>query len=154
MLADWTEGASGTGTTTIGGTGGGFAANPGEPTWNNRVHPSTPWSTAGGGGDFVSTASASTVVGNPNFNQVFTWTSATMAADVQLWLDNPAQNFGWILKANNESTTTSFRAFYTRDATNAAFRPTLTINYVPEPATLWLLAIGGAVVACVARRRR
>ncbi len=155
MTADWTEGASGTGTTAIGGTGQGFAANPGEPTWNNRVHPSTPWATAGGGGDFVGAISASTVVGNPTTNAVFTWGSTpSMVADVQLWLDNPSQNFGWVLKANDETATQSFRAFYTHNATNAAFRPTLAISYVPEPAAVVSFGIGALGFFYIVRRTR
>ena len=155
MTSDWIEGASGTGSTSIGGTGQGFAANAGAPTWNNRVHPSTPWSTAGGGGDFVGAVSASTVVGNPTTNAVFTWGStASMVADVQAWLDNPSQNFGWILKANDESATQSFRAFFTHNSTNADFRPTLNVTYVPEPSALALLASGALGLACVALRAR
>jgi hypothetical protein len=155
MTADWAEGTSGTGNTTIGGSGQGFAASAGEPTWPNRVHPSTPWSTVGGGGDFSATVSASTVVGNPTTNLVYTWgTTAAMIADVQLWLDDASQNFGWILKANNETATQSFRAFYTRNATNAAFRPYLIVDYVPEPATVVSLGMGALGFAFVALRSR
>lgn len=65
-----------------------------------------------------------------------------MVADVQLWLNSPLQNDGWILKANLESATQSFRAFFTRNAPNASFRPALTITFVPEPTALVSFAIG------------
>src|SRR5438552_1335129 len=54
ILKDWGEGV---------GTGNqGSLANPGEATWNNRFHPSTPWTPAGGGADvdYISAASSST----------------------------------------------------------------------------------------------
>jgi hypothetical protein len=153
MTTDRAEGTSGTGSPGFSGSGQGFAASAGEATWNNQAHSSTPWDTVGGGGDFESTISASTVVGNPNTNAVFTWGSTSnMVADVQLWLDDPSQNFGWILKANNETAAQSFRAFFTRDATNANFRPSLTITYVPEPGTLTTLLIGTIGLVIVARR--
>ena len=150
MTDTWAEGTS--------GSGMGFTASAGEATWNNEINPSTAWATAGGGGDFVGAVSASTVVGNPNTNALFNWRStANMVADVQLWLNNPSQNFGWILKADDETTTQSFRAFFTHDAVNvpadATFVPTLTITYVPEPATLVSLLVGSMGFAAVALRR-
>ena len=155
MTTDWAEGTSGAGNTGFSGSGMGFTASNGEATWSNRVHPSTPWSTAGGGGDSVGSISASAVVGNPNTNALFTWGStADMVADVQLWLDTPAQNFGWILKANNENETQSLRAFFTRNSANADFRPSLTITYVPEPGTLTSFVLGAIGFAWIAARNR
>lgn len=146
LTTTWAEGTSGNTNTTIGGSGQGFPATPGDPTWlASSFHATTPtlWATPGGGGDFVSTPSATTIAGNPNFNQVFTWSSPTMVADVQLWLDDDSTNDGWLLKLRDETQTQSFRAFYTRDySTNADFHPFLTVNFVPEPSSLLLLVLG------------
>ena len=74
-----------------------------DATWIHRFYdgsskppPPNPnhWTTPGG--DFNPTASASRSVGA---NGSYTWGStAQLAADVQSWLDNPASNFGWLVK--------------------------------------------------------
>ena len=74
-----------------------------------------------------------------------------MVADVQEWLDNPADNHGWILKNVDETSMSTFRVFYSRQTATAAWRPQLTIEYqmVPEPASLAMagVAVVGGVVA-------
>ncbi|BAY24196.1 hypothetical protein NIES2100_39890 [Calothrix sp. NIES-2100] len=96
----WGEGTSGPvpPSGTIGGTGEGFAPNPGDATWSDRFYdPVNPvlWGTPGG--DFAANKSATTTV-SQNINAGYTWVStAAMVADVQGWLDNPSENFGWLL---------------------------------------------------------
>jgi hypothetical protein len=75
-----------------------------------------------------------------------------MVADVQGWLDNPSENFGWLLRSESESTPQSFRAFWTSNATEETLRPQLQITYtesVPEPPTnlgaLAAISIGAAL---------
>ncbi len=53
LTTAWGEGTTGAGLTQIGGTGQGFAAGPGDATWNASSYPNTPWTTPGG--DFSST---------------------------------------------------------------------------------------------------
>jgi hypothetical protein len=53
-----------------------------------------------------------------------------MTADVQIWLDNPTQNFGWIL-IGNEVDANSSKRFETRETADPLLRPSLTIKYVP-----------------------
>lgn len=122
LTADWVEGNK---------TGNnGQNAESGEVTWNNRAHPNTAWTSgAGAQGDFISTASASTAITGTG---EYTWSSAQLADDVQLWLDQPAQNFGWLLRSDNEVDNFTARAFGTREAA-LGDQPMLEIHYTPPP---------------------
>jgi hypothetical protein len=95
VLADWGEGTS-AGTM---GEGGGAPSTNGDATWNARFFPTTNWTTPGG--DFASTSSASQPVSGGSGNATFS--SAGLVADVQAWVNNPSNNFGWILVAQAES---------------------------------------------------
>ncbi len=153
LLADWGEGTTGNSATTIGGTGSGFAANSGDATWNVRMFGANSWATSGG--DFSSAISGSATIGN-TLNTTYNWAStAGIIADVQSWLDNPNSNFGWALVNSDETSAKTFRAFYTRESSNASLRPQLQIAFsaVPEPAA-FLLAAGGVVSALVVARWR
>jgi spore coat protein A len=129
-LADWGEGTS----HAAGEEGQGAPATTNDATWTHRLYPSAMWASAGG--DYVVTASASIGVGQNG--QYFTWTSATMAADVQAWIDGAAPNFGWILIGQESQTRTSKR-FDSRTSTTVNRRPVLTIDYT---------AAGGPTGAC------
>lgn len=125
MTGAWNEG------TVAGFGGGGAPANDGDATWTHRVFnniPSlaVPWTNAGG--DFVAAASASAVVGESN---TYTWGSTqSMITDVQGWLDNPAANNGWLLKAVSEVVIPTAKRFYSREYTDdASVRPKLTIEF-------------------------
>lgn len=138
LMADWGEGTS----NASGGEGGGAIATAGDATWLNAFHPDTPWSTPGG--DFVPAASASTdVSGIGNY----VWSSLGMIADVQDWLTDPSNNFGWIIRTGNEIELGAGKRFNSRTNPEAALRPSLSIDYVvvPEPGSLALCGI--AVVA-------
>ncbi|MBI5853552.1 MAG: DNRLRE domain-containing protein [Planctomycetes bacterium] len=123
VTSDWGEAGSVAGS----GQGGGGIAMPGDATWDYAFWPTTTWLVAGGGGDFLATASASTVVG---FTGRFAWSSAQLTADVQAMLDTPGSNFGWLLRTD-ETVISTARAFHSREALVAANRPSLTINYLP-----------------------
>lgn len=131
LTDSWGEGTNGAGTP-IAGDGQGFAAKEGDATWANRFYSSTspvPWASAGG--DFISTASAQTIVGATT-NTGYTWLSTTaLVADVQGWLDNPSSNYGWLLQNNDEVDTRTFRAFFTREEANSALQPQLQITFIP-----------------------
>src|SRR5712664_1132256 len=135
LLASWGEGN--------GSDHGGSTAGPGQATWNNRFGSSgSPWSTSGG--DFSPTASASRSVAG--FGSYTFASTAGLVADVQAWLNSPANDFGWLLRSESELTGTSIRRFGSRDS--GASAPTLTISYtpIPEPAILSILGLGLAVV--------
>ena len=120
LTADWGEGTSDAG----GGEGGGATATTNDATWIHTFFNSATWASAGG--DFVGTASASASVAG---NGAYTWGSTSeMVADVQAWVNDAAQNFGWIL-IGDEETPQSAKRFDSREHPTAANRPTLTVHY-------------------------
>ncbi len=139
VLASW-----GQGTSNAGGSGGaGSAASPGDATWLHRFFDTTPWSTPGG--DFSSTITATTNVGNTGF---YSWNSPQLLADVQTWVNNPNSNFGWGLWGV-EGVDHTAKRFVTREGV-AGRQPTLLIEYaVPAPGVLGVVGL-----AAIARRRR
>lgn len=105
--AAWTEGNK---------TGAnGAAASAGEATWNSRMHNTATWTAPGGLSDVQVQASATTPVGS-TAGVTYNWGGAGVLADVQLWLANPAQNFGWMLKSTSEGTARTVRGFGSREA--------------------------------------
>lgn len=144
LTRDWGEGTTGANATTIGGTGQGFPANPGDATWLQSAYQQVSWTTPGG--DHVPEASGTLAVGSVFFSAQ-TWAStSSMVSDVQDWLADPTSNFGWILINRDETLRQTHRAFYSREWVDAALRPQLQISYevspVPEPGTLALLLAG------------
>ena len=123
LLANWGEGTSNTGNSR---TGRGEPATANDATWNHTFFSSQFWSTPGG--DYSATVSASRSVGGTGS---YNWGSTSaMVADVQLWLDNPSQNFGWIV-IGDESQIESAKRFATREDTGGggANKPKLIVNY-------------------------
>jgi hypothetical protein len=119
LLADWGEGSSDAALE----EGMGIAAQPGDATWNHRSFSSLLWNTVGG--DFTASSSASTsVAGVGNYS----WSGVGLVADVQAWVDAPAENFGWILLGPG-TPDFSAKRFDSRHASNASVRPRLTIRY-------------------------
>lgn len=121
LLADWGEGAS----DTPGNEGSGVPASDGDATWIYRSFDTEPWSQPGG--DFESDPSGSVPVADPDR---YSWGStAAMVSDVQMWLDSPIDNFGWLLKGNEEEVRTTKR-FDSRENESPENRPTLTITFI------------------------
>lgn len=92
-----------------------------DATWLFSLFDSTGWASAGG--DFGGESAGVTVNGIGTWQ----WSSAGVVADVQSWLDNPNDNFGWMIKSAEASG--SIRGFISRDNANIALRPTLEITY-------------------------
>ena len=134
--AAWGEG------TQTGNQGG--AASAGDATWNASQFGSVNWATPGG--TFftpVLNTTNITSTGTSSFN-----TSANFVSAIQTIVDNPSQNFGFII-----STTDSASAIRigTREGGNA---PSLVVDFtaVPEPTTLPILLLG--LVGLSRRRTR
>jgi spore coat protein A len=120
-LAEWGEGTS---SSTV---GGGAPATTGDATWIHTFHPGSSWTSPGG--DYVATASDTR---NVLALGPYTWSSAQLTADVQLFLDQPSQNHGWVVIGAETAGTA--RRFTSREGA-AMQRPKLTIVYdeVAEP---------------------
>lgn len=121
------------------------AADPSaSPTWN------TP------GGSFSNTLSASTVDNDTSGSpESFTWSAAQMIADVQYWLANPTDNFGWLIQGNESTGQTAKRFDGMYSTTSPNVPPELTITYsVPEPSSiaLWMMAAATVIVGWGSRR--
>jgi hypothetical protein len=76
---------------------------------------------------------------------------------VQSWLHDPSTNFGWMLKSDQETSPSTVRGFWTREAARTgqtAFMPQLQISYtpVPEPGAVTLLVVAG--ILPITRRRK
>jgi hypothetical protein len=132
LTADWGEGASVA--PSLGGDG--VAAEAGDATWLHTFFDSGFW--LSGGGDFVTTPSATLLIAG---NADYCWESsstqqdnAVLVDDVQLWLDNPEQNFGWILKNDENAPATSARRFNSRENSDAS--PQLFISFTPASSSL------------------
>lgn len=128
----------------------GLPARPGEATWNNRFGDSLPWARPGGmpGVDFVAAPSSSSyvsILGDP----IEFGSTAELVADVQFWVNNPAQNFGWMLSSQEENVAKTARSFASRES---GFGPVLMLEFLPVPEPgLWTL---GAVALALAAWKR
>ena len=134
LQSDWGEGISNAGNP----GGDGAAATSGDATWNHRFFDNMAWDSPGG--DFAAMVSAQMMM---DMIGKYTFSSSTaMVADVQGWLDNPAENFGWILLANEGAS--SARRFTSRESSLADRRPILEVEYTmgeteptPVPGSDW-----------------
>jgi len=124
LLSEWGEGTSNTGSSQ---QGRGEPPTANDATWHHTFYLNQLWSTAGG--DYTAAASALRTVGGVGS---YTWGSTSgMVADVQAWLNTPAQNHGWILIGTETQIQTAKR-FGTRENTTPASRPSLVVNYTPS----------------------
>ena len=125
VFADWGEGTS----VAIGEEGGGAPATNGDATWIHRFRPNDLWEDENGrglpGGWFSMTISAQTSV---DAEGPYQWSGQGLIDDVQFWLDNPGQNFGWILLGDETMELTAKR-FDTRENPTIANRPSLRIEF-------------------------
>lgn len=140
LTAPWQEG----GNSTANPPAGGAPATNGSATWRYSAFNTTEWTTPGG--DFDPLSRAFAMVHGDSIDTVHTWSSALLVTDVQNWLDNPGQNHGWIA-IGVESANNLMRRFYSREAAGGPvvaddIRPALTITYIPQPASIGLLALG------------
>lgn len=140
----WGEGAS----DASGEEGGGAATAPGDATWIHAFSPGSFWTTPGG--DYEAEFSAETVVVGNGF---YSWSSAAMIADAQLWLDQPDLNAGWFILTPEELAGVAKR-FDSREHPDAKLRPSLRVSYIPTPGAGGVIAAAAWAVATRRRPRR
>jgi hypothetical protein len=127
VLKDWGEGNS----DASGGSpgfqeGDGTTPMAGDATWFDAVLNTSAWQTPGG--DFDGTPSSTTAVGS---NGTYVWGSTSeMIADVQAWVDDPSQNFGWAL-VGVETSSRTVKTFSSREGTTP---PNLKVTFTTSTA--------------------
>lgn len=135
--ASWGEGTSV-------GSGQGAPATTNDATWLRRFFNTISWTT--NGGDFAGAASATqsvNAVGN------YVWSGAGLEADVQAWINTPANNFGWVV-IGNEITNGSAKKFDSRQSANppvlhVVYSTSLPGTSSPGLALLMLALIGVSI---------
>lgn len=120
VLQAWNEGT----VVAAGNGGGGGTAAVGDSTWLHTSYATAFWTTPGG--DFAPVPSLT--MSMPPFGVCSSDLSQATATDVQSWLDNPAQNFGWLLKMDELLASTAHRI---DSKESAGIKPTLTVVYLP-----------------------
>lgn len=111
---------------------------------------SSTWSTPGG---YFSASPSASAVDNGGAGSLVTWSGSAMVGDIQGWLNNPADNFGWLMQGNESTSKTTKQ--YESSASNDSFGvvPLLTVQYsvpVPEPAAGAVAGVGGALAGACA----
>ena len=119
LLASWKQGNK------VGNSGA--PATAGETTWNARMLGTAAWTSPGAKKDAVATASGSGDEGQGGYS----WSGSGLVTDVQLWVNNPSQNFGWLLASREESSFRSVRGFASRESGGDA--GTLVVSYTAPP---------------------
>lgn len=128
---NWGEGNS----DAFGEEGGGTASDINDATWIHTYYDNAFWGTAGG--DYSPDESAQTNVNNTGF---YTWEDPQMIVDVQNWIDNTEQEYGWIIVGDESSFGTAKR-FDTKDNPNPAVRPKLIVSYTFSGIAMRLKAL-------------
>ncbi|MCY3003370.1 MAG: DNRLRE domain-containing protein [Planctomycetota bacterium] len=129
LTKSWNEGPS------VGLSGNGTAAQTGDSTWLHTNYATQFWTNPGG--DFVTPASATLSIGSTY--QYYVWGSnAALVADVQGWVNNPANNFGWILRGP-EGGPKSAKQFESRESL-PNYRPVLVVTYTPPGPQVYCTA--------------
>ncbi|MEN8207368.1 MAG: multicopper oxidase domain-containing protein [Pseudomonadota bacterium] len=117
----WGEGSNGCG---VKGGAQGEPAVAGAATWISAMHDQAPaWGTPGG--DYIATASGSTLV---NDTAPVWHSTPTLVSDVQDWLDGTTPNYGWVL-IGDEANPTTARRFDSREGIS---KPALVVDFTPD----------------------
>jgi hypothetical protein len=131
VSASWGEGTS----VAPSGQGGGTAATANDATWRHRNFPGLFWGAPGG--DFGAALSSQTVGDVADY--LFP-TTVAFVAQAQFDLNNPASNFGFLLRGD-EVNDGSAKRFATKEYPVEEKKPTLIVEYtppgVPAEAVTW-----------------
>lgn len=145
VTAPWTTGAS----DPSGNESSGAAALWGDTTWQQASFPGTLWNTPGG--DHAPAPSATQVV--TSAAGPYLWTGGSLAKDGQQWLDQPATNFGWMLRGD-ELTPQTAKRFVSADSLSSGLGPALIVEYSTIPETAPVNGLGIALFLAMGRRNR
>ena len=121
LVQEWGEGDS----DAPGPEGQGAFAEPGDATWFHNTYATELWESPGG--DFLVPASAFTVVGADVGDQVWACTQSLLE-DLNLWLRDSSQNFGWLLTGFEDGGMNAHR-FHSRENLEVDTRPRLRLVY-------------------------
>lgn len=133
----WGEGAVNCDAGT-GGGGQGLNANTGDATWRDAKYLQVPWSLPGGDSGAASGSAAIPTYGSGVWDSAATGNGA-MTSDVQVWLDTPAANAGWVI-IGDETRSSTTRRFSSREG---AVPPMLTVEFTPVNPVYACCFIGG-----------
>ncbi len=129
MLRDWGEGNKSGEPPLLGAP-----ATTNEANWIYRFAFTTnTWSVPGGqsGVDFSSVSSGEQYFYGPNFSPYTIESNPQLTADIQRWLQQPTNNFGWMFLSQSEELNFTARRFSSREDVHRA--PILMVEYfVPQ----------------------
>ena len=130
VLRNWGEGTSNASNQ----EGQGAVATTNDATWRHARYPSTLWTTLGG--DFLIPPDCTLPIASLGPSQ--TPITAAINTTVQLWLDQPLQNFGWLLKTDELTPYLAFR-IDSREAPAPGIKASLVVSYLlpGQPAASW-----------------
>ena len=120
VTSDWGEGSA----DSAGQEGGGTSAVDGDATWLHAVRPNVVWSNPGG--DFVTKQSA--IIPIINTGAAIWYSTTDLVEDVNHWLSNPSNNFGWLVMGDETANRSALR-FASRQHADATARPLLRVFY-------------------------
>jgi len=140
MLRPWGEGAN---PDPPASPGFGLPALPGDATWRSAFFDTNEWIIPGGmeGVDYSAAISTTALIAGVKPQPYFFESGGTIA-DVQLWLDHPEQNFGWMLRSEEEALKFTARRFGSRELQDPAASPQLVISYLPPTTITAVRAVG------------
>lgn len=123
LLAPWSEGDVRSNDAT------GTPATAGSVTWLHRDSPDLLWENPGS--DYLAEPSATLILPAETFSEErqVQWQGAGMDADIQHWIANPDDNYGWIL-ITEESVSGRSAEFESRNDRWPTARPTLKFSYL------------------------
>lgn len=149
VTTDWVEGAV---TSPPTGGDGNVAVS-----WSDSDGFDNPGDWTNDGGDFGSTPIdtfdvAAGTTSSSRFDMLFDLGSAEGLDALNDWIDDPAQNFGFLLRIVADDDSVDNRIDVRNVETGVTGqRPVLTVETIPEPGSMMLL---GAGAACMLMRRR
>ena len=119
--------------------------------WNSRLA-GVPWQTPGALGVSDAEGTVSSTAAREGLGAMSFPSTATLVADVQGWLRDPATNHGWLLRSQSEDLLRTARHFASREAVIGTTRPKLTVTYSLPPVIESLSIEGSEMVFQFAAR--